>query len=44
MLVVSKLVCGKIRRVSMDLIDRKAQFDLAKKLYINNDPSALGKV
>lgn len=42
MMVFSKVLCGKVHRRNMDLVDRDAQFRLAKKVYQDNDLSPIG--
>ena len=44
MMVVSKVLCGKLERRSLDLLDRSYQEKLAKIVYIDNDYTPIGKM
>ena len=42
MLVTSKVLCGELHRRSMDLVDRKKQFELPQMPFfdVEDDPNA----
>eukprot|EP00331_Platyophrya_macrostoma_P022847 CAMPEP_0176438634 /NCGR_PEP_ID=MMETSP0127-20121128/19413_1 /TAXON_ID=938130 /ORGANISM="Platyophrya macrostoma, Strain WH" /LENGTH=181 /DNA_ID=CAMNT_0017822647 /DNA_START=323 /DNA_END=869 /DNA_ORIENTATION=+ len=44
MMVLSKILEGKIQRRNMDLVNRSEQFKFAKKVYLDNDLSSIGTI